>query len=132
MEEPSPIGLDALFGGRARTRILGYLAGASCPLTGYAVAKELGLGVSKVYPELRRLAAARVITGRLSMSGRRLYSLDDADLRRFLVRRVRVLRAQDWFAPEQVAARRRAAEIVKKLPPLPAGSPAPAVRRAPP
>ena len=91
-----PGGIETLFGGAVRTKILGYLAACSAPQTGYAVAKDLDIGVSKVYPELERLEAARVLTVRRDINGRKGFLLADEDLRRFLLRRVRILPSGAW------------------------------------
>lgn len=106
MALPTPPAAEALFGGRTRAAVLGYLAGAVAGSTGYAISKALRIGVSKVYPELRRLEKAGIVEGRPSPKGPKLFFLADDDLRRFLVRRVRILASQDWFLAERVAVRR--------------------------
>lgn len=107
---------ETLFGSRARAAILGYLAASRRARTGYSVAKALGLGVSKVYPELARLESARIVTSRPTERGSKGYVLADEDLRRFLTRQVPLMVSDEWFAPEQVAEREAAFEAAKGLP----------------
>jgi len=105
MKNRTPKGTEGVFGSIARARILGLLAQAATPRTGYEVAKELGLGVSNVYPELKRLEAWALVASRADARGRKCYTLDDEDLRRFLMRRVRVISSADWLSAERVAER---------------------------
>ena len=112
-----PGGVEILFGGAVRTKILGYLAACSTPQTGYAIAKDLDIGVSKVYPELKRLEAAGVVSARADLSGRKGFLLADDDLRRFLLRRVRILPSRTWktaaraWAPPGGSAERAGASL---------------------
>lgn len=119
MKKPAPEGPEGLFGGLARARILGYLAQAREPKSGYQIAKDLDLGVSNVYPELKRLERWSVVEVRPDPKGRNRYSLTDEDLRRFLLRRVRVLSSSDWLAQERVAGRESLAEQARNLPSRP-------------
>jgi len=114
---------EFLFGSRTRTLVLGFLAQASTPATGYAVARALSIGVSKVYPELKRLEVAGVVGSRRNVKGGKTFVLKDDDLRRFLLRRVPIMTSEEWFSPPQIARRRaayeRAREIKVKVPSSP-------------
>jgi DNA-binding PadR family transcriptional regulator len=98
-------GTIGIFGSRVRAQILGYLAQASDPRTGYSIAKDLQIGVSNVYPELKQLEAWSIIASRPDKNGRRVFELADEDLRRFLLRRVRVISSQEWFSSARIAQR---------------------------
>ena len=109
-----------VFGSRARARILGFLAQSSAPQTGYSIAKNLAIGPSNAYPELDRLVEWGIIVGRLDVRGNRVFEMADDDLRRFLLRRVRIISSEDWFSPERLARRgaqsREAEKIAIKVP----------------
>ena len=100
-----PGGIEAVFGGATRAKILGYLAGAATPRTGYRVAKELQIGVSKVYPELKKLNHAGVLAVGSDLNGRQRYLLVDEDLRRFLLRRVRIQASGERLTARVLASR---------------------------
>jgi DNA-binding PadR family transcriptional regulator len=100
--------VEPLFGGAVRTKILGYLAAAEAPRTGYVIAKDLGLSVSKVYPELKRLESTHILRVSRNKKGGREVMLADDDLRRFLHRHVRILTTRDWSLPSAVARREAA------------------------
>jgi Fe2+ or Zn2+ uptake regulation protein len=106
---------ESLFGSRTRALVLGFLAQASKPVTAYAISKALALGVSNVYPEVRRLEASSIVGTRLDAKGSKTYFLGDEDLRRFLLRIVPVMTAEEWFSPAQVEARREGIERAKKM-----------------
>ena len=111
-----PVSVAALFGSRTRAKILGYLADSSTPRTGYAISKSVGVGVSKVYGELKALESAGFLVSGPDANGNRTFLLEDEDLRRFLVKRVRIASADDWFSLEKVAGRRRAFEAARAIP----------------
>lgn len=107
---------EFLFGSRTRTVVLGFLAQASTPATGYAIAKALDVGVSKVYPELKRLEAAGIVGSRRDARGGKTFFLRDEDLRRFLRRHVPIMTSEEWFSPAQLALRREAYERAREIP----------------
>lgn len=121
-----PSEVRTVFGSQTRAKVLGYLAGSTTPRTGYAIAKSLGVSVSKVYDELKRLEAAGILGQSLDSKGRRRFLLRDPDLRSFLVKRVRISSTEDWFSPERIAERRetfeRAKETQPNLPRPPSGA----------
>ena len=116
-----PTVVESLFGSRTRAMVLGYLAESSTPPTGYAIAKALSIGASKVYPELKKLQAIGILEGRLDVRGGKTYLLKDDDLRRFLLKRSRIMFSKDWFSSDRLAQRRkdfeRAREIQVRVPP---------------
>src|SRR5437867_8784582 len=101
-----PAKIETLFGSRTRAKVLAYLAGASVPRTGYGISKELGIGVSKVYEELKKLESSGILGSRLDVRGSKRFLLNDEDLRRFLVKNLRILSSDDWFSRDRVARRR--------------------------
>ncbi|TLZ52085.1 MAG: hypothetical protein E6K18_03485 [Methanobacteriota archaeon] len=101
-----PAKVEAVFGSQTRAKVLGYLAGLSVPQTGYAISKNLDIGVSKVYEELKRLEAGGVILSDFDVRGSKRFWLNDEDLRSFLARNMRILPAGDWFSPGRIAERR--------------------------
>ncbi len=115
MAAPVPTAVETLFGGRTRAALLGYLAQSAAGETGYAMAKELGIRVSKVYPELRRLEAIGILGTRPSPKGSKRYFLVDEDLRRFLARRSFVIVSRDWFSPERMEERRAADRQARQM-----------------
>lgn len=122
MKRRTPPGIEGVFGSTARARILGFLAQASAPRTGYAIAKELEIGVSNVYPELKRLEELALVATRLDAKGSKLYVLADEDLRRFLQRRMRVMAASDWLSADRIAEREaRSREVGTSTVRLPRG-----------
>ena len=110
-----PAKVEVLFGSQTRAKVLGYLAGSTIPQTGYAISKRLEVGVSKVYEELKRLESSGVLVASLDAKGSRTFLLNDRDLRNFLVRSIRILPAEDWFSPEQIAERRKVFEETRRL-----------------
>ena len=119
-----PAKVGAVFGSQTRAKVLGYLAGSSGSRTGYAISKDLGIGVSKVYEELRRLESCGVVVSDLDVKGSKRFLLDDEDLRGFLVRNMRIVPADEWFSPQRIAERRRNLDAVRRIsvpmPPVPA------------
>lgn len=106
--------IGALLGSENRARILGLLASTQEPKTGYAISKETGLTPSKVYPIVRKLHDAGIL--RVTMGRPKMVVLADEDLRRFLVRRVRIASSDEWFEPSRVRGRREAFLRLKRLP----------------
>lgn len=82
-------------GSRTRLLTLAVLANADGSLTGYRVAKIAGLPPIKVYQELRRAQAVGLVQRPPGETG---YQLTDAELRRFLQRRVRIRWDDEWDA----------------------------------
>jgi len=98
-------GLRRLFGGETRAKVLGLLADATVPKTGYELAKAARANPSKVYGILRDLTEAGLVQALSDRPGVRRYSLADPDLRRFLLRNVRITTIEDWFSPARVQQR---------------------------
>ncbi|MFA5896287.1 MAG: winged helix-turn-helix domain-containing protein [Thermoplasmata archaeon] len=97
--------LRRLLGGETRAKVLGLLADATVPKTGYELAKAARVSPSKVYAILRDLAEAGLVQTVSNRPGVRRYSLADPDLRRFLLRHVRITTIEEWFSPARVQAR---------------------------
>jgi len=97
--------LRRVLGGETRARVLGLLADAAVSKTGYELAKAARASPSKVYRILRDLAEADLVQVVSDRPGVRRYSLTDPDLRRFLLRRVRITTLQEWFSPARVRQR---------------------------
>src|SRR3990170_6512957 len=97
--------LRRLLGGETRAKVLGLLADATVPKTGYELAKAARVSPSKVYAILRDLAEAGLVQVVSSRPGVRQYSLVDPDLRRFLLRNVRITTIEEWFSPARVRTR---------------------------
>lgn len=97
--------LRRLLGGETRTRVLGLLADATVSKTGYELAKAARANPSKVYGILRDLREAGLVRVSSDRPGVRRYSLTDPDLRRFLLRHVRITTLQEWFSPSRVRQR---------------------------
>lgn len=107
-------GLQAVFGSETRTKLLGALADSKEPQTGYFLSKKIRVNPSKVYRELRRLRDTGILGMRQNDSGYTKYFLADDDLRRFLLRRVRLTSTREWFSLERVQERREVYERLKK------------------
>src|SRR3990172_9173404 len=99
--------LRRLLGGETRAKVLGLLADAMVPKTGYELAKATRASPSKVYAILRDLAEAGLLRTVSNRPGVRQYSLVDPDLRRFLLRHVRITTIEEWFSPVLGLARER-------------------------
>ena len=97
--------LRRLLGGETRARVLGLLADATVPKTGYELAKAARASPSKVYAILRDLADAGLVKSVSNRPGVKAYSLTDPDLRRFLLRNVRITTIEEWFSPARVQQR---------------------------
>lgn len=104
--------LKAVFGSQTRMKLLGSLADSREPQTGYFLAKKAGLNLSKAYAELRKLARAGILETWETASGYRKYFLTDEDLRRFLLKRVRITTTAEWFSIERTRER---VEIYERL-----------------
>lgn len=108
-------GLRRLLGGETRAKVLGLLADATVPKTGYELAKAARANPSKVYGILGDLREAGLVQTVSDRPGVRRYSLADADLRRFLLRNVRITTIEDWFSPGRVQQREAS---LNRLPPM--------------
>lgn len=106
--------LQTMFGSQARTRLLGALADSREPQTGYFLAKKAGVFPSKAYGELRKLEEAGILELRQDASGYKRYLLLDADLRRFLSRRIRITSAEEWFSLERSRERSQTYERLRR------------------
>lgn len=93
--------LTVLFGSETRVRTLAVLAGAHRPMTPYRVGKVGSIPMAKVYREIARLGRA----GLLRQEGGGWILVND-DLRRFLLRRIRVAWGKDWFQERSQRASR--------------------------
>ena len=123
--------LAVLFGSETRSKVLGFLADAREPKTGYQVAKAIGIKPPKVYRELGRLAEKEFLS-RVEEGGRRLFVLVNDDLRKLVLKYSRITSEDEWFSAERLRDRRdaldRAARIHVRLPaskPNPEGVPNP-------
>lgn len=83
-------GIVALFGSETRVLTLAPLASADRPLTAYRIASISGLQRIKVYAELRRLSRVGIVRERRDGRGSSVWEIVDPDLRRILIRRVRL------------------------------------------
>ena len=108
-------GLRRLLGGETRAKVLGLLADATVPKTGYELAKAARASPSKVYGILRDLREAALVQTVWDRPGVTRYSLVDPDLRRFLLRNVRITTIEDWFSPARIQQREAR---MSRLPPM--------------
>jgi DNA-binding PadR family transcriptional regulator len=108
-------GLRRLLGGETRAKVLGLLADATVPKTGYELAKAARASPSKVYGILRDLREVGLVQTVWDRPGVRRYSLVDPDLRRFLLRNVRITTIEDWFSPARIQQREAR---MSRLPPM--------------
>lgn len=108
-------GVDQLFGSETRAKVLGFLADARTPKTGYQISKATGIRPTKVYGELRRLAETDFLEV-VEEPRRKLYRMVDEDLRKLLLRRARITSEDEWFSPERVRERREALERASRTP----------------
>jgi len=104
-------GLAALCGSATRVSVLGALAGASRPFSGYQVAKAAGRQPIKVYAELRRLRDGGLVRETLIGNGRSTWELTDLQVLALFRGRLRVSLWTDWKLGTARSARlaRRAA-----------------------
>src|SRR5256712_13500179 len=102
-------GVEQLFGSETRAKVLGFLADARTPKTGYQISKATDIRPPKVYGELRRLAETDFLEV-VEEPGRKRYRMVDEDLRRLLLRCARITSEDEWFSAERVRERRGAFE----------------------
>lgn len=107
--------IQRLFGGETRAKVLGLLANSREPKTGYELSKALDANPSKVYAVLRGLEGAGFLGVISDRSNYKRYFMADEDLRRFLVRRVRIALEEDWLAPRAVEEREKLLQFAKQL-----------------
>lgn len=105
-----------LFGSKVRANVLGILASSREPKTGYEVSKILDMYPSKVYQVLRDLEDTPFVKVVRAPRGKG-YLLADEDLRRFLLRTVRITAEADWFA-DRARRMERTQEILRRMPPV--------------
>lgn len=108
MSPPSLDASKAIFGSEIRAKLLGALADSRESQTGYFLAEKIDVNPSKVYRQLPRLVKAGILGMQRDESGAKRYALVDEDLRRFLLKRVRVTTTEEWFAPERMREKREA------------------------
>ncbi len=104
-----------LFGGETRAKVLGLLANSEEPKTGYELSKALDANPSKVYGVLRGLEGTGFLGMISDRSNYRRYFIADEDLKRFLVKRVRIALAEDWLGPRAVQEREKLLPFAKRL-----------------
>src|SRR2546428_13766898 len=102
-------GVGQLFGSETRAKVLGFLADARTPKTGYQISKATDVRPPKVYRELRRLAETDFLEV-VEEPGRKRYRMVDEDLRRLLLRCARITSEDEWFSAERVRERRGGVE----------------------
>src|SRR2546428_13471684 len=115
-------GVEQLFGSETRAKVLGFLADARTPKTGYQISKATDIRPPKVYGELRRLAETDFLEV-VEEPGRKRYRMVDEDLRRLLLRCARITSEDEWFSAERVRERRGAFERGGGGRPSPPGAP---------
>ncbi len=108
-------GVGQLFGSKTRVKVLGFLAEARTPKTGYQISKATGVRPPKVYEQLRRLAETDFLEV-VEERGRKRYRMVDEDLRKLLLRRARITSEDEWFSPERVRERQGAFERASRIP----------------
>lgn len=107
--------IQQLFGSETRAKVLGLLADSSEPKTGYELSKRLGINPSKVYETLRKMEGAGFLGVVPDFSPYKRYLLVDEDLKRLLLKSVRIVAEEDWFSPERVREREEAAKLTKRI-----------------
>lgn len=111
--------IAVLFGSETRAKVLGFLADAREPKTGYQVAKATGVQPPKAYRELRRLAEGGFLTVGVEPRGT-VFALANDELRALVLKFARITTEDEWFSAERVRERRaafdRAARIRVRLP----------------
>ena len=107
-------GVGQLFGSETRAKVLGFLADARTPKTGYQISKATDVRPPKVYRELRRLAETDFLEV-VEEPGRKRYRMVDEDLRRLLLRCARITSEDEWFSAERVRERRGAFERARGI-----------------
>ena len=106
--------IGTLFGSETRAKVLGFLADAREPKTGYQVAKATGLKPPKAYRELQRLAETEFVRV-VEEPRRKCFLLANDDLRRLVLRYVRITTEDEWFSPARVRERRDALERAARI-----------------
>ena len=106
--------IATLFGSETRAKVLGFLADARAPKTGYQVAKATGLKPPKAYRELQRLAETEFVRV-VEEPGRKCFLLVNDDLRRLLLRYARITTEDEWFSPDRVRERREVLERASRI-----------------
>jgi DNA-binding PadR family transcriptional regulator len=104
-----------LFGSETRAKVLGVLANSLEPKTGYEISKTLDISPPKVYDVLKRLETSGFLKAVRGRSRSKRYFLADEDLRRLVLKRVRIAVEKDWFSPEMEREREKAFELARKL-----------------
>ncbi|MGA7922836.1 MAG: hypothetical protein WCA77_02535 [Thermoplasmata archaeon] len=126
--------LAALFGSRTRLLTMAVLANADEALTGYRIALIAGLPRVKVYPELRKGLATKLLA-----KERAGYRMIDPDIRALLRRRIRIRWSDEWDRARKnwnAETPNRLVELLKSIPESPdylrpkGWKPSPAARRA--
>jgi len=107
--------VEQLFGSETRAKVLAILADSLEPKTGYEISKTLDVSPPKVYDVLRRMETSGFLKAITEGSRIKRYFLADEDLRRLLLKKVRIAVAKDWFSPEMVREREKAFELAKKV-----------------
>lgn len=107
--------IQELFGGRTRAKVLGLLANSREPKTGYELSKTLDTNPSKVYGVLRGLEGTGFLGMVTDRSNYKRYFIADEDLKRFLLKRVRIALDADWLAPRAVEERDKLLQFAKQL-----------------
>lgn len=106
--------IGTLFGSDTRAKVLGFLADARSPKTGYQVAKATGLKPPKAYGELQRLAETEFVRV-VEEPGRKCFLLVNDDLRRLVLRFARITTDDEWFSADRIRERRRALERAARI-----------------
>lgn len=107
--------MERLLGSATRTRVLGLLAATQEPMTGYEISKALRIVPAKVYGVLREMDSTGFVRSVPGRPGSKRYRLEDEDLRRLLLRWVRIATARGWFSPEKVKEREEGIERAKRM-----------------
>jgi len=108
-------GIQQLFGGETRAKVLGLLAGSREPKTGYQLSKALDANPSKVYGVLRGLEGTGLLGVVSNRSNYKRYFIADENLKRFLLKRVRITIEEDWLSPDAVEGREQLLQFAKQL-----------------
>ena len=107
--------IQQLFGGETRSKVLGLLANSREPKTGYELSKALDINPSKVYGVLRGLEGTGFLGMISDRSNYKRYFIADEDLKRFLLKRVRIAIEEDWLAPKAVEEREKLLQFARQL-----------------
>jgi len=107
--------IQQLFGGGTRAKVLGLLASSREPKTGYELSKTLDTNPSKVYGVLRGLEGTGLLGVITDRSNYKRYFIADEDLKRFLLKRVRIALEEDWLAPKAAEEREKLLQFARQL-----------------